>query len=87
MSGNVLTESALVCQAKATILVVEDEILTRTAASEELREHGVVMVSGQVPGPDVHGMLDGYLPKPVAPTHLASYLQTLTPARLPSEAS
>ena len=47
----------------------------------------VVMVSGQLPEPDVHVLLDGYLPKPVAPEDLASYLLALMPVRLPSEAS
>jgi CheY-like chemotaxis protein len=139
MSGNVPTEDASVCHEKATILVVDDEILTRMAASEELRERGysvieatsahealsvlhgptrvdlvltdmrmpgaldggalarhiraefpfvkVVMVSGQVPGPDVRPALHGYLPKPVDPTQLASYLQTLAPVLLSPEAS
>lgn len=123
----------------ATILVVEDEVLTRLATSDVLRGHGysvieaasadealsvlqspmrvdlvltdmrmpgeldgiglarhlraalpfvkIVMVSGQLPGPDVHQLLDGYLPKPVAPDHLANYLLALMPARLPSEPS
>jgi CheY-like chemotaxis protein len=123
----------------ATILVMEDEILSRTAASEVLRERGycvieaasadealsvlqsptridlvltdmrmpgeidgvglarhvratlpfmrVVMISGQLPEPDVHGLLDGYLPKPVAPEHLASYLLALLPVRRASEVS
>ena len=139
MSGNVLAEGAPACHGMATILVVEDEILTRTAASEVLREHGycvieaasadealkvlqsptrvdlvltdmrmpgevdgvglarhvratlpfmkVVMVSGQLPEPDVHGLLDGYLPKPVVPEDLASYLLALMPARPSSEIS
>lgn len=39
----------------------------------------IVMVSGQAPEPDAHGMLDGYLAKPVTPGQLASYLLTLTP--------
>ena len=137
MSGSALTEAN--CQAKTTILVVEDDVLTRMAVSEELREHGyavieaassdealsvlqgptqvdllltdmrmpgavdgcglarhvhtalpfvkIVMVSGQTPEPEAHGMLDGYLAKPVAPSHLASYLLTLVPTGLPAEAS
>jgi CheY-like chemotaxis protein len=134
MSGNILIEGASVCLAKATVLVVEDDVLTRMAASEELRDHGysvieaanadealsvlngptridlvvtdmrmpgtldgaalahhirtqlpfmkVVMISGQTPAPDVRRMLDGYLPKPVAPADLASYLQALAPTRV-----
>jgi CheY-like chemotaxis protein len=122
MSGNALTDG--VYHGKATILFVEDDVLTRMAVSEELREQGysvieaassdealcvlqgqtrvdllltdmrmpgavdgcglarhvrevlplvkIVMVSGQA-----HSMLDGYLVKPVAPSHLASYLLTL----------
>ena len=139
MTGNALIEDPSVCQGKTTILVVEDDVLTRMAVSEELREHGygvieaatadealcvlqgptridllvtdmrmpgavdgvglarhvravlpfvkIVMVSGQAPEPDAHLMLDGYLAKPVAPSHLASYLLTLTPTGLPAEAS
>src|SRR5512138_1226202 len=137
MSGNALTEG--VCHGRTTILVVEDDVLTRMAVSEELREHGywvveaasadealsvlqgptcidllltdmrmpgavdgcglarhvravmpfvkIVMVSGQEPEPDAHGMLDGYLAKPVAPSHLASYVLMLAPTRVPAEPS
>ena len=133
MSGNILIEGASGCLAKATVLVVEDDVLTRMATSEELRHHGyavieaanadealsvlhgptridlvvtdmrmpgaldgaalaqhireelpfmkVVMISGQTPAPEVRRMLDGYLPKPVAPADLASYVQTLAPTR------
>jgi len=130
MNADVLPDASSICHDKATILVVEDDVLTRMAASDELRRHGfsvveaasadealsvlngptrinvvvtdmsmpgaldgaglarhiraalpfikIVMMSGQVPGPDLHEMLDGYLPKPIAPTDLASYVQTLT---------
>lgn len=139
MGGDVLTEGAVGRRNKATILVVEDEILIRAAASEELREQGyavieaasadeallvlqapirvdvvvtdvkmpgaldgidlarhvratfpfmkVVIVSGQVAAPDVRAMVDGYLSKPIAPSRLASFIQTLAPARLDSESS
>ena len=139
MSSNALTEGASVCDGKTTILVVEDDVLTRMAVSDELRDHGyvvieaatadeaihvlqaptrvdllltdmrmpgamdgcglarhvrsvlpfvkIVMVSGQVPETDAHGMLDGYLAKPVTPGHLASYLLTLAPTRLAKAAS
>jgi CheY-like chemotaxis protein len=128
---------AVSCHHKTTILVVEDDVLTRMAVSEELREHGylvieaegsdealavllgptridllltdmrmpgavdgcglarkvraalplvkIVMVSGQTPEPDAHSMLDGYLAKPVAPSHLANYLLTLSPTGLTEE--
>jgi CheY-like chemotaxis protein len=140
MRGNALTEGASDCHGKTTILVVEDDVLTRMAVSEELRDHGysvieaanadealcvllqvrtrvdllltdmrmpgavdgcglarqvraalpfvkIVMVSGQAPEPEAHSMLDGYLAKPVAPRHLATYLLTLSPTGLPAEAS
>jgi CheY-like chemotaxis protein len=139
MGGNALIEGAPAGRGKSTILVVEDDVLSRMAVSEELREHGysvieaatadealcvlqgptrvdllltdmrmpgaldgcalarhvraalpfvkIVMVSGQAPEADAYGMLDGYLAKPVAPSHLASYLLTLTPTGLPAEAS
>lgn len=137
MSGNALSDA--VRHEKTTILMVEDDVLTRVAVSDELRDHGysvieaanadealavlhgptridllltdmkmpgsidgcglarhvraelpfvkVVMVSGQTPEPDAYAMLDGYLAKPVAPAHLASYLLTLAPTRLPPEGS
>jgi CheY-like chemotaxis protein len=139
MTVNALTEGVSVCHGKTTILVVEDDVLTRMAVSEELRDRGysvieaatadealtvlrgptrvdllltdmrmpgavdgcglarhvraalpfvkIVMVSGQAPEAEAHGLLDGYLAKPVAPSHLASYLMTLTPTGLPAEAS
>ena len=139
MTGNALTEGVSVCNGKTTILVVEDDVLTRMAVSDELREHGysvieaatgdealcelqgptrvdllltdmrmpgavdgcglarhvraalpfvkIVMVSGQAPEADAHDTLDGYLAKPVAPGHLASYLLTLAPTRLATAAS
>jgi len=139
MTGNALTEGVSVSHDNTTILVVEDDVLTRMAVSEELREHGysvieaasadealtvlqgpsridllltdmrmpgaldgcglarhvraalpfvkIVMVSGQAPDADAHGLLDGYLAKPIAPSHLVSYLMTLTPTGLPMEAS
>ena len=139
MAGNALIEGVPACHGKSTILVVEDDVLSRMAVSEELREHGysvieaatadealcvlqgptrvdllltdmrmpgavdgcalarhvraalpfvkIVMVSGQAPEADAYDMLDGYLAKPVAPSHLASYLLTLTPTGLPAEAS
>jgi CheY-like chemotaxis protein len=139
MTVNALTEGVSVCHGKTTILVVEDDVLTRMAVSEELRDTGysvieaatadealtvlqgptrvdllvtdmrmpgavdgcglarhvraalpfvkIVMVSGQAPEAEAHGLLDGYLAKPVAPSHLASYLMTLTPTGLPAEAS
>jgi CheY-like chemotaxis protein len=113
----------------ATVLVVEDEVLVRLAACEELRDLGyvvieavsadealsvlrspvqvqlvltdlrmpgamdgaalvklvraefpflkVVMVSGQLPDPAVRALLDGYFPKPIALTQVASFLQQL----------
>lgn len=139
MSGNTLIEGASACVAKAAVLVVEDDVLTRMATSEELRDYGysvveaanvdealavlhgptridlvvtdmkmpgaldgaalaqhirtelpfvkVVMISGQTPAPEVRRILDGYLPKPVAPADLASYVQELTPAHVSSKAS
>jgi CheY-like chemotaxis protein len=127
MSGNAVTDG--VYHGKATILFVEDDVLTRMAISEALREHGysvieaassdealcvlqglahldllltdmrmpgavdgcglarhvrevlplvkIVMVSGQAPESDDHSVLDGYLAKPVAPSHLADYLLRL----------
>lgn len=45
----------------------------------------VVMVSGQRPAPAVRSMLDGFLPKPVEPTHVATYVQTLTQAQATPE--
>jgi CheY-like chemotaxis protein len=139
MTVNALSEGVSVCHGKTTILVVEDDVLTRMAMSDELREHGywvieaatadealtvlqgptrvdllltdmrmpgavdgcglarhvraalpfvkIVMVSGQAPEPEAYSVLDGYLAKPVAPSHLASYLMTLTPTGLPTEAS
>jgi CheY-like chemotaxis protein len=124
------------CPGRSTILLVEDEILTRLAASEELRAHGyavieaasadealtvlngptrvdlvitdmkmpgaldgiglaqhirgtfpfmkVVMVSGQVAGPEVHALVDGYLHKPIDPSQLASFVHTLTQANIAS---
>jgi CheY-like chemotaxis protein len=44
MTGNALTEGVSVSQGKTTILVVEDEVLTRMAVSEELREHGYAVI-------------------------------------------
>ena len=133
MTANALTEGALDCHRLPTILLVEDEILTRMAMSEQLRDDGysvleaanadealvvlhgptrvdvvvtdmrmpgaadggtlarwvraklpfvkVIMVSGQRPAPDVRILLDGFLPKPVEPSHLASYVQTLAQAQ------
>ena len=133
MTGNALTEGVF-SHGKTTILVVEDDMFTRLAMSDELREHGysvieaatsdealvvlqgptrvdllltdmrmpgavdgcglarhvrtvlplvkIVMVSAQAPELDAHCMLDGYLAKPVAPSHLASYLLTLAPTGL-----
>ena len=114
----------------ATVLVVEDEVLIRLAACDELRARGyvvieavnadealsvlrspvqvnfvltdlkmpgamdgaalvkliraefpflkVMMVSGQAPDPAIQALLDGYFPKPVAPSDIASFLQQLT---------
>ena len=118
----------------ATVLVVEDEVLIRVAACDELRARGyvvieavsadealsvlrspvqvnlvltdlkmpgamdgaalvkliraefpflkVIMVSGQAPDPAIRALLDGYFPKPVAPSEIASFLQQLTSARV-----
>jgi CheY-like chemotaxis protein len=44
MTGNALTEGVSVSHGKTTILVVEDEVLTRMAVSEELREHGYAVI-------------------------------------------
>src|SRR5690348_9817091 len=128
--GNALAEGSPVCRGKATILIVEDDVLARMSAGDELRQHGywvieaasadealpvlngptridvvvtdmsmpgaldgaglarhihaalpfikVVMISGQNPEADLHELLDGYLPKPIAPTDLASYVLKLT---------
>jgi CheY-like chemotaxis protein len=139
MGSNVLAEGASECVEKPTVLVVEDEILIRVVASDELREHGytvieaatadealsvlsgptrvdlvitdikmpgtvdgialarhiraafpfikIVVVSGQVAGPDVRAMVDGYLSKPVAPSRLASFVHALVPPNLPTESA
>jgi hypothetical protein len=43
----------------------------------------VVMVSGQLPDPAVRALLDGYFPKPIALSQVASFLQQLmTSARV-----
>ena len=42
--GDVLAKGAVGPHNKGTILVVEDEILVRTAASEELREQGYAVI-------------------------------------------
>ena len=44
MTGNALTDGVPGCRAKTTILVVEDEVLTRMAVSDELREHGYSVI-------------------------------------------
>jgi len=72
-------------------LVVTDMKMPGTLDGADLARHihtqlpfiKVVMMSGQVPTPQLHEILDGFLPKPVAPTQLATCVQTLTPARLP----
>lgn len=135
MTDNKIAGELAPGESRAAILVVEDEIIARTAISEDLRDHGyrvieaasadealavlqgptrvdlvltdmkmpgtldgaalvrqiraqlpfvkVVMVAGQRPGPDVLNLLDGYFSKPIAPSRLVIFVQTLIPPHPP----
>jgi two-component system, response regulator PdtaR len=139
MTDNTIAGELAPSASRTAILVVENDIITRTAISDELRDHGysvieaasagealsvlqsptrvdlvltdmklpgsldgaalvrqiraqlpfmkVVMVAVQPPGPDALKLLDGYLPKPIAPSRLAIFVQTLLPSHTPADAS